>query len=916
MNAQVVTTNPILPQPNDTVEITFNASQGDGGLAGFNGDVYAHTGVITDKSTSPTDWQYVAANWGTTLPKVRMTSLGNDLYHIKFHIRNYYGVPTTDTIKQLAFVFRDGAGNTTGRDVGGGDIFIDVALPGLNASFQAPANKQTILNIGDSYTILAGASRADTLRLFIDGVEVKKVANTSIDYTLMAMTGGTREISVRAESGGQNVEETTSLYVKPASSPVAALPAGVENGINYIDDTTVTLVLYAPNKDHCFVIGEFNEWCVTDLNFMNVTPDRSRYWKTITGLNAGQEYAYQYLIDSELKVADYLSEKILDPWSDPSIPAANYPNLKEYPTGQTSDIVSVFQTAQPDYQWTVNNFAAPKVTDLVIYELLVRDFSDSDNYQAVIDSLDYLENLGINALELMPVMEFENNDSWGYNPSFMLAPDKYYGTPEKLKELIDKCHARGIAVILDIVLNHQFGQSPMARMYWDAANNQPAANSPWFNQTPKHDFNVGYDMNHESQATIDFTNRVIRHWIEEYRVDGYRFDLSKGFTQKNTLGNVGAWGAYDGNRVQLWKNIADTMWSIDSDSYVILEHFADNSEERELGNYGMLIWGNSHANYNEATMGYHDNGKSNFSWISYKNRGWAAPTVVGYMESHDEERLMYKNLQFGNRNANSSYNVKTLNTALARMELAGTFFYTIPGPKMIWQFGELGYEVSIDDNGRTGRKPVRWNYFQEAARNKVYRVWAALAKLRTEEIAFETTNFNLDVGGNMKRIQLNHSDMNVTVLGNFDTNPFDINPQFQQVGTWYEFFTGDSITVSNTTDPINLQAGEYRLYTTKRLAKPDLTVDVEQDFGLSSVFVFPNPVESKLNVELLLPKANTVGVQLYSLSGKLIYDFGSRAVGQGIQRLNLDRPEVAANGLYLIKVRAGGREVVKKLVLK
>ena len=83
------------------------------------------------------------------------------------------------------------------------------------------------------------------------------------------------------------------------------------------------------------------------------------------------------------------------------------------------------------------------------------------------DTLNYLEELGINAIELMPVNEFEGNNSWGYNPSFHMALDKYYGTPEAFKALVDACHARGIAVILDVVYNHVFSQSPLAKLYWD-----------------------------------------------------------------------------------------------------------------------------------------------------------------------------------------------------------------------------------------------------------------------------------------------------------------------------------------------------------------------------------------------------------------------------------------------------------------
>jgi len=186
----------------------------------------------------------------------------------------------------------------------------------------------------------------------------------------------------------------------------------------------------------------------------------------------------------------------------------------------------------------------------------------------------------------MPISEFEGNLSWGYNPNYYFAPDKYYGTKNALKHFIDECHSRGIAVIQDMVLNHSFGTSPMVMLYWDALNNRPAANNPWFNPIAKHDFNVGYDFNHESEATKYLVNRVVKYWINEYHVDGYRFDLSKGFTQTNTLGNTTAWGHYDQSRINIWQRISDSIWSVKPNAYVILEHFADNDEENRFIQHG------------------------------------------------------------------------------------------------------------------------------------------------------------------------------------------------------------------------------------------------------------------------------------------------------------------------------------------
>ncbi len=211
----------------------------------------------------------------------------------------------------------------------------------------------------------------------------------------------------------------------------------------------------------------------------------------------------------------------------------------------TTGIATVLQTAQQPYSWQINDFTPPAVEDMVVYELLIRDFTALHSYQSLSDTINYFKRLGVNVIELMPVSEFEGNISWGgYNPNYYFAPDKYYGPKNTLKTFIDLCHANGIAVVLDIVLNHSFGTSPpYVMLYWDKINKRPSANSPFYNPIAKHDFNVGYDFNHESQATKAFTKRVVNFWITEYKIDGFRFDLSKGFTQKNTLGNTAAWGA-------------------------------------------------------------------------------------------------------------------------------------------------------------------------------------------------------------------------------------------------------------------------------------------------------------------------------------------------------------------------------------
>ncbi|NTW26478.1 MAG: alpha-amylase, partial [Lentimicrobium sp.] len=624
-NAQLIVTNPAFPAESGSVEITFNAALGNGALAGYTGDVYAHTGVITNLSTGPSDWKYVKSNWGQNTPATKLERIGTDLY--KFvtspnNIRQYYSVPASEQILKMAFVFRSGVQVNgswlEGKTETGGDIFVDVYPEGLFVRFDIPSANELLVLPDEVIQIQATSNSADSLFLFYNQTQIKAVAGNLITESITASGSGKQYIYVVAKNQTEEAVDSFYYYIRQPVTELE-LPEGIIDGINYLSDTSVILSLYAPGKEFAFVIGDFNEWQLTDDGYMKRTPDGNHLWTMIDNLEPGQEYIFQYFVDGSIRIGDPYAEKVSDPWNDQYISQATYPGILPYPTGKATGVATVLQTAQTDYQWEVENFIPPAKTDMVVYELLIRDFISTHNYQGLIDTLGYLKSLGVNTIELMPFSEFEGNLSWGYNPNYYFAPDKYYGPANDLRRFIDVCHENGIAVIMDMVLNHSFGTSPMVMLYWDAANNRPAENNPWFNPVAKHDYNVGFDFNHESPATKQLVSRVVRFWIENYKVDGYRFDLSKGFTQKNTLGNVGAWGQYDATRVAIWKSIADTIWSVKPDAWVILEHFADNTEEKILANYGMMIWGNASGDFANAARGASTG--TNFSWASYKARG-------------------------------------------------------------------------------------------------------------------------------------------------------------------------------------------------------------------------------------------------------------------------------------------------------
>jgi 1,4-alpha-glucan branching enzyme len=949
--SQLLTWTPDFLKDNDNIVITVDATKGNQGLMGFSGNVYVHIGLITSASSNEDDWKYVPFAWATTPPTGQAIPAGTNKWSYTINnIRNFFNVTNSgETIKAIAILFRNATGTLVQRNadvtVYNGNMYVPVYNNTVAVRFTIPPfqpyyvpipetiNKQA----GDNINLTAIANKSSTMKLYLNGTVILTASNaTTISANPTLSASGNQTIMAEANDGITTVTTTFQFFVSSAPN-VAPLPAGVKDGINYeAGNTSAVLVLYAPGKSRVSVIGEFagSNWAEQSNYVMNKTPDGNYWWLQISGLTPGTEYAFQYLVDGTLKIAEPYSEKILDPSNDGFISTATYPGLRNYPTGLTTGIVSLLQTNAPGYNWAVNNFARPDKRNLIVYELLLRDFLAAHDWKTLRDTLNYLKNMGVNAIEIMPFNEFEGNDSWGYNPDFYFAPDKYYGPQNTLKEFVDSCHSKGIAVVMDIALNHSFGLSPLVQLYWDGANNRPAANNPWFNPVAKHPYNVGYDMNHESPATKYFVSRVVEHWLTNYRIDGFRFDLSKGFTQKQSCDNNGnncndsTFAAYDSSRIAIWKKYYDTLQLKSPGSYAILEHFAANTEEIELSNYGMMLWGNMNYNFNEASMGYVNT--SNFEGGIYSVRGWTNPYLVTYMESHDEERLMYKNLQYGN--SFGSYNIKDLNTALKRIEMCAAFFLNIPGPKMIWEFGEQGYDFSInrcsdgtiDNNCRLTAKPIRWDYLQIIQRKRLYDIYTSLLKLRAHpwyKDVFIANNINLtrNLSSGFKWLTIRSatdSSMLCTV-GNFDVTTQTGTFTFPSSGTWYDYLNGNTFTATGSAQSITLEPGEFHLYLNRNLVNAVVTpvTDVRSTGNDLLANVYPNPVQSSSVIELDIPENGKVQVDLWNTFGQKITTIYSGFMTKGKHRLQFN--DVIINlpgGSYLIQVQSKNKSTTLKLL--
>jgi glycosidase len=957
-DAQLLITSPDFPTDNSSVTITVDATKGNKGLQGFTGNVFLHTGVITSLSTNPSDWKYVQGTWGTTTAP-QATSAGTNRWSFTIpNIRQFYGVPAGESILRLTVLFRDQAGATVQRNIDGSDMYVQVYQQGaFAAKFTTPAMQPMYFPIPEpinatstSIPFTAIASKAANLTVSFNGSQVANVASAAtISGTANVVSDCEQALTLNA------VEVTTArdtvAWFRPrvGGYPTGARPSGIKDGITYQNNNTeAVFILHAPLKKTVSLIGDFNNWQQTCSGQM--TKDGDYFWARVTGLTPGQYYRFQYIVDDTTRIADPYSELVLDPFNDKFIPATTFPNMPAYPEGRTSGgIVGVIRSGET-FNWTDQGYVRPNKYNLIVYELLMRDFTNAQSYQVLKDTLPYLKRLGINCIELMPVNEFDGNNSWGYNPAYFFALDKAYGTKQAFKEFVNEAHRQGISVVLDAVLNHATGQSTMALMWWDKAASRPRADNPYMYTVGQHPFNVYNDFKHTETIVKNFTKRFIQYWLTEYKIDGFRWDLSKGFTTK-FYSDINLWAQYDQGRVDIWKDYNGYMQSVSPGSYCILEHLGADDEEYELAANGMLLWGKMTANFAENTMGY-SNSNAIISRAYWMYRGvWTnngepgrvsfirdKPGLIAYAESHDEERIMVSNLTNGN-NTNSSYNARSLQNALARTEGMAAILMSIPGPKMLWQFGEVGYDLSINycENGtisttcRTSPKPVKWDYWTTPVpnwRRRLYDAFSAMNRLRLlKPDAFNTNTIvdnTSDLGTSLvKKVVINHSSLKMLTVANFNVNQVTTSITFPSSGTYYDYTRGGTFNAFGSAQNITLNPGEYRVFTDQNIAGGLVTNAQDEVRNLTGTFnmnVYPNPISRQSIVRYELPESGQVHLQLVNIQGQSVYAKNLGFQMKGLQFADLSSNgfsvEGLPNGTYFLSLRIGNQMKTEKIILQ
>lgn len=924
-----ITPNPFEVNQSITITVDINSSATNCNSISNPSKVYLHSGIGNDSDP----WGFnVVGNWGQDDGVGEMTNNGDGTWSITFVPETYYSLSTAQAQNaiKMGMVFRNADGTQELKDTGCSDFFFDVGT--FQVSLSAPVqNSTTILNTGDDLSVSASniGGPADYVLKSNGTIINTQTGVSSYNYTHNNITDN-QIYALEVTLNGTTIIKKFTALIDPGTI-FDVMPTNYQDGITYLSDTEAVLVLYATGKDFVYLAGSFNNWQPDSNYAMRIDPTRNnKFWITLTGLTPGQIETYQYWVVDQtppvnspalVKTADPYSTLVLSPFDDPWIPAESYPNLPAYPAGQERE-VSVLQTAQTPYNWQVTNFTKPKKEDLIVYELLVRDFDANRNYQNVIDKIDYFKSLNINAIELMPVMEFEGNESWGYNTSFHMALDKFYGTEDKLKELIDVCHQNGIAVILDLALNHAFGRNPMVRMWMNDPDGdgwgEPNSQNPYFNTVATHTYSVGNDFDHSNPRTKDYTKRVIKHWIEEFHIDGFRWDLTKGFTQNCTSGDQGCTNSYQQDRVDVLREYVDYSWSLDPYHYAIFEHLGSDSEEQQWANYrinetipkGVMMWKEMWNDYKNLGNG----SSGNISGMGSNAHGFSLKRTLGYPESHDKDRIMYEMVTFGA--SNGSYDITDLNTALTRMSTIGATSIMIPGPKMLWHFAELGMDISIwtCDNGvvnsdydgnndgdcKLSTKPQpQWanNWTSDPNRSQVFSDWARFNDLKINEDVFEG-DYSIDSGNLTPRIFIWNDAIpatelkNVVVLANFDLTAQNIVPDFPYTGTWYDLMDetySTSINVTNTTATINIPAGEFRIFGNAAPQSLNTTNFEVED----SVKLYPNPTKTTFSVNIELNNVSIIdisGKEIKTFKGEFEkgYDFNVEDISEGLYLIQLE----------------------------
>jgi 1,4-alpha-glucan branching enzyme len=508
-------------------------------------------------------------------------------------------------------------------------------------------------------------------------------------------------------------------------------PSALRGGAHFdlLAPESVTFVFNAPHKPFVSLVGDFNGWD-TRANIMT-TDGEGLWWTTIR--RPGQtRYGFYVAVDDQAHVwvgDPYATELRWDrhgPWAYLANPSS--------------------------FRWTDQAWRTPALRDLVIYELNVRDFAGAwvrnrpryGNFSRLLQRLDYLADLGVNAVELMPIQAFPGQSSWGYNPVFYFAVANVYGRPDDFKRFVDACHARGLAVILDVAFNHAWSDHPYYQSYppmYDENGGWLENWNPFFHHTPPAINGWGgVDWDHFQPETTRYFQDVVRHWLNEYHVDGFRFDWVGGVDYDDRDPLNPSFDPYHGIAAICWAArqakpdciLIGEYWQLDgthpekSAAKLVTETEMDavwnGLFHHTLDDALNQRWAWEQQDVFRALGGYRDEGFT------------SAHQVINYTCSHDEVRPEHEIKFYSARHIQRPPDMSVDDLALAKAKLGLVALFTAPGVPMLYAGQEFG-----EDAPRTiDFLPLRWEKLTQAQHAAHLSLVKRLVRLRLTQPALRS----------------------------------------------------------------------------------------------------------------------------------------------------------------------------------
>lgn len=531
--------------------------------------------------------------------------------------------------------------------------------------------------------------------------------------------------------------------------------------------------LFAPYNKAASLKGSFSNWKEIPMQ-----KGKDGYFRVTVDLEDGI-YQYKYRVQSK----SWFFEP--DQWVEVTDPYAT--NIDGHSSEENGIVrIKCGERIVDTYLWQHDDQPLPSDRELVIYELHIADFSGGEadpfqrgTYQDAIAKLDYLGELGINAIELMPVKEYPGDYSWGYNPRHFFTTESSYGSTADLKQFIDECHGRGMRVIMDGIYNHSEASAPLTQIdhdYW--YHHEPR--DPGNNWGPEFNYEK-YDENLETYPARRFIGDTVRYWISEYHIDGIRYDAARQIANYDFMHWI----------VQQAKETAGAK-----PFYNIAEHIP---ETPSITNVDGPMDGCWHDSFYHCVL-EHITGES-FDLerlkdvLDAKRQGFMGATnVVNYLTNHDHNHVM---AELADRGIFDE-------AAFRRRKLGAVLVMTAMGIPLIWMGEEFGeYKYKSQDQAK-----IDWTLLAGELNRGLFEYYKGMISLRRSNPALHTENIEFFHENPEAKVlaytRWNDHGSRVVVVANFSDDflaGYTI-PDFPENGTWHEW-TGN----------YDIEAGDNQLMT-------------------------------------------------------------------------------------------------------